>query len=640
MITGLEIENLRAYGRLSLQLQGGINFVVGPNAVGKTSLLESISLAFVGEALTVRDLTSLMRDPAVPSKVRVAFVQDGTAYVVERNLRVNGVRGQCYLQKADGRRVRQRWDELTGRVEGIFGTTAAFFKRIIYMGEGDISRFVTEPPGETVMSQIDRLLGIDQLEASKEAVRTALKHVGDRIEACEDVLADYEEQVGVSSLMGDERLAEEPLAALERLRSKIGDRETTLKHVGQERARLARGLGELEELQADLANLTQVLAEGGPPERAEIPVTERLSGQVRLKASDAEALEKAIGEFREKVGRLKGRREAQDDILRLLQPPGISAEGTRTTPCPVCRKPLTHAERIDILSDAQEEMRSILDAQRTAERQLAQDEATLSATRDELGTLRENERRVGERMVKHPDVVSPNAAQAKLATLREELRAVDLEARACRDQLSQLLDAVSTLSRLNQQLESLGFAGLSAVREGLVGLTKAELVLAASRRAIEATVAEQRGQNLQGVYRQIAEAWKSFVERSEWRVEFDSEGRPSLHDVDEGRTFDLTQLSGGEKTALLAIIHSVLASRFCEAQFMMIDEPLEHLDVVNRRSLVKFFVEAFDKGFFKQIVITTFEESLVRKYLSEPRVNVIYLDGYRPELRLLAQESA
>ncbi|MFH1636018.1 MAG: hypothetical protein ABIG63_18655 [Chloroflexota bacterium] len=53
------------------------------------------------------------------------------------------------------------------------------------------------------------------------------------------------------------------------------------------------------------------------------------------------------------------------------------------------------------------------------------------------------------------------------------------------------------------------------------------------------------------------------------------------------------------------------------------DEPLEHLDSINRRSLFRFLVDAYRHQVFGQAVIATFEEALIRKYQSMEGVNVI-----------------
>jgi hypothetical protein len=52
---------------------------------------------------------------------------------------------------------------------------------------------------------------------------------------------------------------------------------------------------------------------------------------------------------------------------------------------------------------------------------------------------------------------------------------------------------------------------------------------------------------------------------------------------------------------------------------------VEHLDPINRRSLIRFLVSAYRRGSFEQAIVATFEESLIRKYMSEEGVNVIHL---------------
>ncbi len=640
MITHLEVDNLRAFRRISLDLREGVNFIVGPNGIGKTSLLEAISLALVGEALTVDELVALMRDLDKPARVALTIIQDGIKYEIERNLSENGRKGRCYLREGDQEQVAQRWDELTERIEDVFETTTAFFRRITYMSEGDVFRFVNEPPGRAVMSQIDRLLGIDQLETFQTALRNTLRYVREKIDDCQELLAAYDRQAEAFAKQVDDFHREEPFVTLSHLEAKISDLESVLETVGVRKAEITRALDELKEVEADLAAVQDILGEGEPEDKARLPVIQWLSQHVDSRARAIQLLEERARDTRESVGRFKGQNEAHEDALRLLQPPDLVPGDRRTIPCPVCRKDLTYEERIEIIDEIQKKMDDLVRSQRDAERLLKRQDTALRKAQAELDSLVECASRMKRWMERYPDVKTLNVARSRMRTLQEELRQVEFTGEKCRDELRNLRDIASSLSVLKERLETLGFHDLASLRRGLVTLTKAELVFDACRGAITATIGEQRDQNLQEVYQEIAETWQKFVERSEWTVQFAQDGKPSLRDMVESRTFDLTQLSGGEKTAFLTIIHSVLARHFSNARFMMVDEPLEHLDSVNRRSLVRFFMEAAQNGFFEQMIVTTFEESLVRKYLSDPDANVIYLDAYRPEFRLLIEESA
>ena len=53
--TSLQLRNYRSYAELSVELDAGVNIVVGPNASGKTNLLESILVASKGSSFRASD---------------------------------------------------------------------------------------------------------------------------------------------------------------------------------------------------------------------------------------------------------------------------------------------------------------------------------------------------------------------------------------------------------------------------------------------------------------------------------------------------------------------------------------------------------------------------------------------------------
>lgn len=55
MITDLRLQNFRSYEDVSFELSGGVNIVVGPNASGKTNLLEAVLFLARGSSYRVKD---------------------------------------------------------------------------------------------------------------------------------------------------------------------------------------------------------------------------------------------------------------------------------------------------------------------------------------------------------------------------------------------------------------------------------------------------------------------------------------------------------------------------------------------------------------------------------------------------------
>jgi DNA repair exonuclease SbcCD ATPase subunit len=149
------------------------------------------------------------------------------------------------------------------------------------------------------------------------------------------------------------------------------------------------------------------------------------------------------------------------------------------------------------------------------------------------------------------------------------------------------------------------------------------LSIRAASQATETTLATQQRIEMRSIYQQIAGLWSNFTGVKGWSIEMDMQGYPFVINPEQGLELDLRQLSGGEKTALLILLHTIMAHHFSKNQFLMIDEPFEHLDAVNRSSLLQFLVEAYQHQVFNQALIATCEEELVREYQSSEGMNVV-----------------
>jgi DNA repair exonuclease SbcCD ATPase subunit len=143
------------------------------------------------------------------------------------------------------------------------------------------------------------------------------------------------------------------------------------------------------------------------------------------------------------------------------------------------------------------------------------------------------------------------------------------------------------------------------------------------KKATQETVRIQREKKLDPVYEEIKNVWNELRKERQSSVRFDDKTIPVLYRG--GAKFGFQQLSGGEKIALFTIVRTVLCRRFTRMGFMLLDEPLEHLDSGNRRLIVDFLVEAFEKGWVDQLLVTTFEESVVRKFSDHKQVSITTL---------------
>jgi DNA replication and repair protein RecF len=55
MLQTLQLQHVRSYENELFEFKPGVNIIVGPNASGKTNLLESISMLYLGSAFKSTD---------------------------------------------------------------------------------------------------------------------------------------------------------------------------------------------------------------------------------------------------------------------------------------------------------------------------------------------------------------------------------------------------------------------------------------------------------------------------------------------------------------------------------------------------------------------------------------------------------
>ena len=56
MVTDIHLQDFRSYHNDSFEFSPGVNIIVGPNASGKTSLLEAILVACRGSSYKAKDI--------------------------------------------------------------------------------------------------------------------------------------------------------------------------------------------------------------------------------------------------------------------------------------------------------------------------------------------------------------------------------------------------------------------------------------------------------------------------------------------------------------------------------------------------------------------------------------------------------
>lgn len=613
MITHVKMINWRAYDEYEVHFDPGITFIMGANGVGKTSILEAIAYALTGEPSTVKHRGKLLRDPNKLATVHLSFTVNGQSYLVERSQSRTRAEGAKLSRLGDQRRLASSHKQVTEKIEKLMGVSADFLQRIVYMAEGDVFRFLDKPPGEALDLQIRQVLGLTQLDEFMQALEMAEKELKNQIQVLQKLLDDFE-RLGIRKDPDFEQ----------RVRDMDARREKLFAELSAAQNRIAQHERENE----DWEHLTQLLDRAAPAlqrdpntwQAAQHKPVLALFADLEAKVLDTQS---AIQRCQLDMARLDGEQLAYQRILDIMEPYTGRAE---TLPCPVCGKPMTSGERENITRDIQGSLDRIVRDAQDLQAQQAEAGRLLDRLRDQVEALRELRNALVHMRFRS---VSKDAILTELLQMgRSQQSRVpsDLQERASalKRQMVELENERAEYSAVRQRLQSLGYFIPEEASDALVGLEVRSLSLRAARRAAEDTLTAQRNADMEAIYNQIARIWEIFSGQANWRVQLDGEGMPMLEDY-AGRRFDLSQFSGGEKTALLIMLHTIIAYHFSRSDFLLIDEPLEHLDSVNRRSLIRFLIGAYRRKSFEQAIVATFEESLIRKYMSEEGINVIHL---------------
>ena len=84
---------------------------------------------------------------------------------------------------------------------------------------------------------------------------------------------------------------------------------------------------------------------------------------------------------------------------------------------------------------------------------------------------------------------------------------------------------------------------------------------------------------------------------------------------------------------LLVLARAILSKTIADVGLVLIDEPLEYLDVPGRSSLLNFLCRLALQRVIPQIVATSFDATLTRHFSVASLVNLVFLGHQKPVFR-------
>lgn len=581
MIGSVRISNWKRHRSFEHSFGPGLNFILGANGKGKTSLLQAVRFGLFG-AEDSKEARDAIRFDATSASVQVELPGDEPVTVgrsIDSRGRITETLNMPGLSSAN--------ELLFSR----FGADPAFLRSLVFLSEGDI--YAPGAGNVGLEQQLESLLPIGGLSVLLGEIRGARK----------PLTKEQRSQRNALQLSRDEiaQLAQDEVrhrTELEQLRVHEGE----LQNQFLAAADRARGREQWKSYLAERGAWHRQIADFAA-EAGLTPLDDGFDQTLVELDLRREALEEQLRGLTEQRGELAGRIAAIRSFLDDLDEPGEQL-------CPLCRQTLDGDHRSTAIAEHGSELNALTAQHEELEALLVEARSVLERTRGATeGARRLSATRPGEPA---SGGMPPEDADEQLESARSAVDELRTRRALIEQQLLEDRERLATAEatrRLEEQVTS-AFHDDALLEVAGTGIHE---ILADVRRSVMAPLAEQ-----------LSQQWKAYRPDAEWSLALDDAGAICL--ARDGVTRSYSVLSGGEKTVATVLLRVALLTALTTSDVIVLDEPLEHLDPRARRLMISSLHHAVRKGLLSQILISTYEESLVRRLLTHSDVHAVWLD--------------
>jgi len=565
MIRRIGLKNWRAYDSALIPFEPGTTFVVAPNGIGKTSLLEAADFALTGNSGA---LTSPVQLGAEYAEVEVALqLPDSRVLVIRRTLfadpakdgLVEATVGDSVLGPEDIRR----------EVTEAFDASPAFIARNALLRET-----LRDGTGLDPREQLSRAFGLANHSSKATELDGRAAELQD--EATQLTRALRKGTKDVSRLESEIEEAERELDVQEQ---HLAERRRALEVVASRRDAYTTQVSALRQVAA----WEKASAEVVELARLHLPdvTIDRLRDEVEQLSIETDT---RIREERESSAKL----EAQIELTGAAMADLTHAD----TDCPVCLRPLDDRDR----STAEDRHRAALTALESALAAI-----DLEAAESMLVDVRQLVRRcdaLGDR----PE------APAGGELLEDPHEQFDAERNELEHAVATHRSVQSNLAELRDELEVA--RDLEDVRQQSVLAWRRWALTSATAATVSNSVEDVLAVEMEPIVEALDNRWRRlFPDRPDLR--FDLAGNP-WRPV-RGHRLEIDAFSAGERVAARLLLQLAILSTATDVNFCWIDEPLEHLDPQARRLVAGMLSHGRSALGLRQLVVTTYEEELAQR---------------------------
>lgn len=631
MIRNLQIKNWKCHDILSLELKEGVNFIIGFNGIGKTSILEAIVFGLIGRVRTKPLKTFKKIGSSEDAEVSLRFEQKEREYEIIRSF--NGRASRKLLRPPE--QDLTNLDDIKDFILDLFDSNQAFLENILYSPEGEIYNFL-RLDSKNLVNYLEKLIGIGKMREFKNLInnlRLVFEKKRKEYKNYVKTLKDFEIKEALGDriqLEGDKNLLHNKSNAL---KSEIKNKKNEISQIEKKKDEIYGKnydyrilLSKTEKIYNQNREFFQELNIG------DFSIQEFLSKKGRIVNvinNYSKKLKSKVQECKDKEKEIlekKLRLEERHKIKAIIDKLKMNYEVETKVVCPLCKKLLSknefllvHEDTIDEIDTLEEEIDNIKKNLKNDER-ARKDLNIKYNTYRELMDLLESISKFDENTIMQiEDKIQK--FDKEIAEKRKELQKLDDSQSFLDEKLKEIKDKLRDIKAAEKVKDVMKYD--KKFKENYKGTLICDITL----EALEKVLKKQRNLNLDDLVDEIKKIWKVFFPYEDRNLYFDKNYIPYFEKKSE--TIPFKNASGGEKIILLVLIKTILLKKYTKIPFLILDEPLEHLNFENRINIIDYLIEIHRKGLIKQLIITTFEESLTRKFRNSDKVNIISLPNIK-----------
>lgn len=598
MIRRLVLENWKAFELLDLEFHAGPTFVVAQNGVGKSSLVQALTFALYGEAGLGFPAEQARRVGSESTSVELTLRLPSDRSIVIRRLLApskHPSRGRVAVETTlDGQHTTE--SDLAALLSQEFGLDSVHLPNLTVLREGDALRDTESKMSFNVVDHLASLLGVDRADSAA----SELEAFGSRQKRAGDASRRDEPDAANATALADQRADIEASLQGAQVETQTVTDELTAAKASLDAARAWLSYRNTREgnahLLSSLAQACQPILSHHLFDEAGIDILD-FRRRARAGFDDFESFHSAINHAIDGLGAFDTRlAETRSATAALVARAERSREALSEAGavCPVCRRPMSDADAEHAYIEIDKEITSLQRAlsDRPERRETAQ------VLRGQLVDL---ERAAHPAVAVAPETPPPDATAAVLEETVRLLQSRWDEARLHVARLRELMSGIDQQVAERDRVVSANAQAIAAYRKEMIAT-----MVATTLRSVSASLCAQQ---IDPLARELRKRWED-IWPGPAGLRLEEDGHLSLQHGNERVSF--AHFSGGEKTFAVVMLRMLALQMLTKSSFLVLDEPLEHLDARNRRILAKLLVRAARPGPLGQLIVTTYEESLAR----------------------------